>query len=140
MHPFWAMGFHQCRWGYNTSESMVTVVNKFSQYDLPMDVIWSDIDYMVDYYDFSVDTTRYNLLDMKNMMNRETSEGVHWVPIIDAGVAIPTAGAVRGAQMDVFIKSSQFQGQNLVGCVWPGKTFFTDFNHPKAQQFWTEGL
>lgn len=34
---------------------MTTVVQKFELYDLPIDVIWSDIDYMIDYYDFTVD-------------------------------------------------------------------------------------
>jgi len=103
LHPFWSQGFHQCRWGYNTSESMTTVVQKFELYDLPIDVIWSDIDYMIDYYDFTVDPSRYNLEDMQQMMNLNASNGVHWVPIIDAGVAIPTDAAPRGQQLNVFI-------------------------------------
>jgi len=103
LHPFWSQGFHQCRWGYNTSESMTTVVQKFELYDLPIDVIWSDIDYMIDYYDFTVDPSRYNLEDMQQMMNLNSSNGVHWVPIIDAGVAIPTDAATRGQQLNVFI-------------------------------------
>lgn len=60
LHPFWAQGFHQCRWGYNTSQSMIDVWNNFTHHDLPFDVIWSDIDYMVDFMDFTIDKSRYN--------------------------------------------------------------------------------
>lgn len=27
-----------------------------------------------------------------------------------------------------------------MGCVWPGKVHFPDFNHPKAFGMWQEGL
>lgn len=27
-----------------------------------------------------------------------------------------------------------------MGCVWPGKVHYPDFNHPNAYKFWEEGL
>lgn len=41
--------------------------------------------------------------------------------------------------MNVFIKSSK-TNKDLVGCVWPGKTYYTDYNHPNATKFWQNGL
>ena len=47
--PFWSFGFHQCRWGYKDVSYLEKVLDNFEKNDLPIDTIWSDIDYMVDY-------------------------------------------------------------------------------------------
>jgi alpha-glucosidase (family GH31 glycosyl hydrolase) len=50
--PFWAMGYHQCRWGYNNIKEVyevncfIKVLNKFEQNDIPLEAFWLDIDYM----------------------------------------------------------------------------------------------
>lgn len=67
LHPFWAHGYHQCRWGYDNSTKMVQVWEKFNELDLPIDTIWSDIDYMHELTDFTIDTSRYNATDMNIM-------------------------------------------------------------------------
>ena len=53
--PFWSFGFHQCRWGYKDVSYLEKVLSNFEKNDLPLDTIWSDIDYMVDYEDFTID-------------------------------------------------------------------------------------
>jgi alpha-glucosidase (family GH31 glycosyl hydrolase) len=35
------------------------VAKNFKEHDLPLDTMWSDIDYMVDYIDFTIDNKRY---------------------------------------------------------------------------------
>ena len=47
--PFWSMGFHQCRWGYRSADALEEVVSNYRKNKLPIDVIWSDIDYMDDH-------------------------------------------------------------------------------------------
>ena len=44
--PFWSLGYHQCRWGYKTIGALNEVLTKFKENDLPIDTIWSDLDYM----------------------------------------------------------------------------------------------
>ncbi|KAL4492018.1 hypothetical protein ABPG72_008439 [Tetrahymena utriculariae] len=139
LHPFWAHGYHQCRWGYNTSEKMTDVWNQFNKLDLPIDTIWSDIDYMHELTDFTIDTSRYNITEMNNMLNRNVPKGLHWVPIIDAGIAIGDVSNQRGKELGVYQKSNK-TGKDLIGCVWPGKVNYPDFNHPKSYDFWAEGL
>ena len=46
--PFWSLGYHQCRWGYTNITALETVISKFKENDIPLDTIWSDIDYMHD--------------------------------------------------------------------------------------------
>ncbi len=44
--PFWSFGFHQSRWGYESVETLKEVIGNYKTYGLPLDTIWSDIDYM----------------------------------------------------------------------------------------------
>lgn len=44
----------------------------------------------------------------------------------------------KGLQNDLFIKD--LQGNNYMGMVWPGQTYFPDFLNPRAQDYWTEQL
>ena len=53
--PFWGLGSHQCRWGYKDVGYLEKVIENYEKNELPLDTIWSDIDYMVDYEDFTID-------------------------------------------------------------------------------------
>lgn len=53
--PFWSFGMHQCRWGYENISMLQDVIKNYEANDLPLDTIWSDIDYMIDYEDFTID-------------------------------------------------------------------------------------
>ncbi len=43
-----AIGYHQCRWNYNDQEDVLSVDGGFDEHDLPMDVIWLDIEHTDD--------------------------------------------------------------------------------------------
>ncbi|EAS00396.2 glycosyl hydrolase family 31 protein (macronuclear) [Tetrahymena thermophila SB210] len=139
LHPFWVQGFHQCRWGYKTSEELMQVWDKFNELSIPIDSLWSDIDYMYEFYDFTIDLSRFNISQMKQIYDLKDPKGVHWSSIIDVGIAIGSDAAVRGQELNTFIKSG-YTGQDLIGNVWPGNTYYPDFNHPNSTQFWFEGL
>ena len=81
--PFWALGFHQSRWGYKNVSYLEDVLANYKKNGLPLDTIWSDIDYMDNYKIFSIDESRFPLDRMKAITDQ-----YHWVPIIDPGVAI----------------------------------------------------
>jgi len=70
---------------------------------------------------------------------RSTPNGLHWSSIIDSGVSEKSNAFKKGVEYDVFIKSN-FTKKPLLGWVWPGKSYFPDFNHPNASKFWEEGL
>ena len=56
--PYWSLGFHLCRYGYNTLENMQAAVDRTSQYAIPHDAQWGDIDIMDRALDFTVDEER----------------------------------------------------------------------------------
>ena len=60
----------------------------YDNHSLPLDALWNDIDYMYKYYDFTIDTERYNITQMNEIYNLSSPLGLHWVPIIDVGIAL----------------------------------------------------
>jgi len=103
-----------------------------------LDVIWSDIDYMIDKEIFTVDTNRYPPEKMKSMLEKHNKK---WVPIIDPGVKqqYPRGpGLAEGLKSDIFVKNHK--GENLLGSVWPGRVYFPDFFHPKCEKWWGDML
>ena len=79
--PFWGLGHHQCRWGYKDVSYLEKVIENFEKNDLPLDTIWNDIDYMIDYEDFTIDENRFPLDKMKAITDK-----YRYIPIIDAGI------------------------------------------------------
>lgn len=133
MMPFWSLGYHQSRWGYKTSKELLSVVNKFENYDIPLDTIWSDIDYMNLYRDFSINSN-FKRIDFDEIFNKS----IQWVPILDIGIykdSNISSPYQRANLYDIFIKSS-FNETPLLACVWPGLVSFPDFNHPNTSKFW----
>ena len=132
--PFWSMGFHQSRWGYHNVSMLEDVAKGYADNNIPLDAIWTDIDYMVDFEDFTIDEKRFPLDRLAKL-----TENYHMVPIIDAGIKVGNGiGYTEGHKMDVFIKDPH--GEEAKGWVWPGSTVFVDWFHPNATNYWVRML
>lgn len=131
--PFWAFGYGQSRWGYKTEEDIRTVAKQYQEAGIPLDSIYLDIDYMERYKDFTVDTERFP--NLKGLATDMKEQGIHLVPIIDAGVKIEDGYDVyeEGVQNNYFCKNAE--GGDFVGAVWPGRVHFPDFLQPKARDW-----
>ncbi len=134
--PRWALGYHQCRWGYKTEEDIRTVVAGFKQHKLPLGVVNLDIDYMVGYRVFTVNAERFP--DLKKLSADLEADGIKLVTILDPGVKTDPNYAIyqSGLEADVFAKLPN--GKLSYGQVWPGNCAFPDFTDPKARRWWGE--
>lgn len=131
--PLWAFGYGQSRWGYKNEADIWEVAAKYKAAGIPLDSIYLDIDYMERYKDFTVDEERFP--DLKGLAADMQAEGIHLVPIIDAGVKIEDGYSVyeEGVEKNYFCKNAE--GGDFVGAVWPGRVHFPDFLQPEARDW-----
>ena len=97
---------------------------------MPLDTIWTDIEYMIDYEDFTIDEQRFPLEKMKLITDK-----YNYVPIIDAGIKNSGSAYEEGLKKGVYIMDVSGK-KTYVGKVWPGSTTFVDFLHPNASKYW----
>ncbi|GLA57182.1 hypothetical protein AtubIFM54640_003307 [Aspergillus tubingensis] len=146
MQQYSTLGFHQCRWGYNNWSDLADVVANFEKFEIPLEYIWTDIDYMHGYRNFDNDQNRFSYSEGDEFLSKLHESGRYYVPIVDAALYIPNpenasdayATYDRGAADDVFLKNPD--GSLYIGAVWPGYTVFPDWHHPKAVEFWANEL
>lgn len=129
--PKWAFGYQQSRWGYACEQDIRTVVEGYHGRGIPLDAVYLDIDYMERFKDFTVDTEKFP--DFPGFVKEMKEQGVHLVPIIDAGVKIEEGYSVyeEGVRENYFCKDAE--GEDFVGAVWPGKAHFPDVLNTRAR-------
>jgi len=82
--PAWALGYQQCRWGYESAEHLNDLDAKFRQHGIPADGLWLDIDYMDHYKVFTF--AKKHFPNPAKAMAKLNKAGRKVVPIIDPGV------------------------------------------------------
>ncbi|XP_063674630.1 lysosomal alpha-glucosidase-like [Bolinopsis microptera] len=137
--PIWSLGFHLCRWGYNNTEYMESVMADMVLQGVPVDVHWNDIDHMDQYEDFTLSKRFAKLPEYVNKLHKSGKKYVMILdPAIHARFGQGYEPADSGLLKDVFIKNST--GELLIGNVWPGDTVFPDFLHPGTADWWSNQL
>lgn len=131
--PKWALGFGQSRWSYMDEDEIREVVKNYKESGIPLDMVYLDIDYMDHYKDFSVNENTFP--DLKGFAKEMKDQGIHLVPIIDAGVKIEDGYDVyeEGKKKGYFCRKED--GEELVAAVWPGQVHFPDFLDEDARKW-----
>jgi len=132
--PRWALGYHQCRWGYRTEADIRAVLAGFQEHALPLSAIHFDIDYMDRYRVFTVNEESFP--DLTGLLADLDAAGVKGVTIIDPGVAKQDDFALyrEGHHQGYFLALAD--GSEANAMVWPGMVGFPDFSNPAVRQWW----
>lgn len=134
--PRWALGYHQCRWGYKTEADIREVAAGFDEHDLPLSAIHLDIDYMDRYRVFTVDTEDFP--DLPGLLADLEADGIKAVTILDPGVAKAEDFPLfrEGRDEGRFLRLPDRSLAEAV--VWPGLVGFPDFSDPEVRAWWAE--
>ena len=136
--PLWALGNQQSRWSYYPDSMVDEVVSEYRKRDLPLDVVYLDIDYMNGYRVFTFDKQRFP--DPRALTERLARQGVKVVTIVDPGIKYPPDKNERYHAFDQGLEKNFFQrrrnGDLFVPRVWPGESVFVDFTLPDARRWW----
>ena len=146
MQQYFTFGYHQCRWGYANWSQMQEVVDTHEAFGIPLETIWTDIDYMNQYRDFDNDQNTYSYSEGETFLTNLHNSGKHWVPIIDAAIYVPNPRNAsdnystfdNGNALEAFMTNPD--GSLYIGDVWPGYTVFPDWLSPGAGQWWTNEM
>ena len=146
MQQYFGFGFHQCRWGYENWTVVENVVNNYEKFGIPLECIWTDIDYMNQYRDFDNDPIRFGYEEGTAFLNRLHASGRHYIPIIDSAIYVPdylnssdayppfNDGNDTGSYM------LNPDGSLYIGDVWPGYTVFPDWHTSAAKAWWSNQM
>jgi alpha-glucosidase len=136
--PVWALGNQQSRWSYYPDSMVEEVVDEYRKRDLPLDVIYLDIDYMNGYRVFTFDKERFP--DPKALTEKLGRRGVKVMTIVDPGIKQPPDKNERYHAYDQGLEKNFFQrrrnGDLFVPRVWPGESVFVDYTMPEARRWW----
>ncbi|WAR53880.1 hypothetical protein PtB15_3B389 [Puccinia triticina] len=141
MIPYWSLGFQQCRYGYSNYLEVAEVIANYSKAGIPLETMWTDIDYMYKRRTFTLDQDYFPLDRMQEIVKSLHKNNQRYVMMVDPAIAYqPGDKGVfdRGMEADVFLKEKD--GKVFQGVVWAGVSVYPDWFHPNAEAFWTNEI
>ncbi|KAI0370024.1 hypothetical protein BV20DRAFT_979737 [Pilatotrama ljubarskyi] len=157
--PYWAFGFHLCRWGYKTVNETKEQVEDMRAADIPLETMWNDIDLYHAARDFTTDPVNYPGKEVKSFIRNLVVHHQHYIPIVDAATPhIENETDIRHraasieyrqaacwfvhnsypATRDVWIKNPD--GSEYIGSGRPGYQVYPDWFSENSPMYWEEAL
>ncbi|EDT79662.1 glycoside hydrolase family 31 protein [Clostridium perfringens] len=138
MPPLWSLGYQQCRFSYFSQEEVRELVKTFEEKDIPLDVVYLDIDYMDVFRVMTFKTPNFD--DAAGLIGDLKEKGIRTITIIDPGVKVDEEYDVfkRGKEGNHFTK--KLDGEMFIGAVWPGDSAFPDFSNKDCREWWKSEL
>lgn len=132
---YWALGYHQSRYSYESIEDVETVVAEFDNNDFPLDAMWLDIDCTEDYKYFT--WNKENFGDPLGLQETLDKTGRKLIAIVDPHFAVDDNYFVysEAKQNNYFVMNPN--GTIYEGSCWPGTSSWIDFFNPEARAYYS---
>ncbi|OHS93249.1 Neutral alpha-glucosidase C [Tritrichomonas foetus] len=135
MPPMWALGYHQCKWGYKTQEMVEGVIQGLEKLNFPMDTMWLDIDHLQDSKPFTFGYD--NFPNPRKLIDDLADDHRHLVRINDPHMPkdLNHKQYKEALELGYFVKNSDGSAP-FEGSCWPGTSSWPDFLNPKVREWW----
>lgn len=143
---YWTLGLGQNRWGFENVSTLQQVVDNFAATGIPLEMIYSDLDYLREYRDFTNSHVTYPTNEFRAFVERLHANGQYYMPIVDPNIYAPNPNNASDAYppYDRLIASGAFlrtpKAEPYLGIQWPGYSAWVDFLVPQGQAYWTNEL
>lgn len=142
MVPYWSLGFHSCRYGYEDIFEVAEVIANYSAAGIPLQTQWMDIDYMYERWIMTLDPPRFALDKVQYVIDHLHNNSMQFIVMVDPATfsGMPSLSAENyeafqsGLQQKAFLAYDD--GNIYQGVVWPGPTVFPDWTAEGTQGWW----
>ena len=134
MPPMWALGFHQCRWGYTNEEMVEDVNSKLKEHGIPCDSITLDIDYTEGFRYFTWNSSTFP--DPAKLIRLLREHKRRLICINDPHIKQDDSYTVYKTSKDRGLLVRDARGDNYINLCWPGKSGWMDLANVEAQEYW----
>ncbi|CAH8849245.1 unnamed protein product [Trichobilharzia szidati] len=133
--PLFAIGYHQCRWNYNDEADVLTVDKHFDEYEIPVDVLWLDIEHTDGKRYFTWDRNKFP--NPGEMVDKLNVKGRKLVTVVDPHIKRDSNWPLfsNSQNSGIFVKTRD--GTEYDGWCWPGSSAWPDFTDEAVRQWWS---
>jgi alpha-glucosidase len=89
--------FHNCRYGYQDVLDVAEAVYNYSRAGIPLETMWTDIDYLGNRRGFTLDNERYPLGKMKELVSYLHNHDQHYVVSISPAISDSGTSNIQSA-------------------------------------------
>lgn len=131
-----SIAYHQCKWNYRDQAEVLEVDSGFDTHNIPLDVIWLDIEH--------TDGKRYFTWDGANfptpmeMLHSMAAKGRKMVTIVDPHIKRDHGYSVHQLAQEQGLYVRNKDGSEYDGHCWPGSSSWIDYVDPGARAWWAE--
>uniref|UniRef100_A0A8C3QL29 Glucosidase II alpha subunit n=1 Tax=Cyanoderma ruficeps TaxID=181631 RepID=A0A8C3QL29_9PASS len=120
--PLFSLGYHQSRWNYQDEADVEAVEKGFEEHELPLDVIWLDIEHADGKRYFTWDPAKFP--NPRGMLERLAARKRRMVSIVDPHIKVDGGYRVHSElrARGLYVKTKD--GNDYEGWCWPGHRAF----------------
>jgi mannosyl-oligosaccharide alpha-1,3-glucosidase len=134
--PLFSLAYHQCRWNYKDEADVDDVNRKFDVHNMPMDVIWLDIEHTDGKKYFTWDGNKFPTPE--KMLQGVAAMGRRMVTIVDPHIKRESGYYIHegASSRDYYVKRAD--GTAYEGFCWPGPSMYLDFTSAEVRDWWSQ--